>query len=276
MQLLLRVMVLSQPATFGLVLGLNVLMQAGQMVRPLLLQYLLAEDNALVGFMYVAVLVFLYLCHVVITTHWYYADAQNSANIRALLMMTVFRFGLLKEQTPVQGARAEHTDRGAKDAGADGNQQHLDPSAQSKSQPPLPVPSRRRDVGKLTNLMATDADRISGAAVCLRLTNWTLNTLRLPYTVWMLYLLLGQAGLVGVGAVIAVHVASYLNGKCMAVSMRQIQEARDEKSSMASAMLRGFKIIRLHGCEEAWRTQIERSRERELQCTIRYRLINVG
>ena len=108
---------------------------------------LLAEESALWGTVYVATLVALQLAHVVLVEHWYYANSQNSANMRALLMMAVFRCGL-----------------------------HRDGKEQNSSQQQL------HDAGHLTNLMATDADRIAGAHICLRLTNWTLNTLRLPYT----------------------------------------------------------------------------------------------
>ena len=251
LRLMLRVMVFAQPTTFGLVLGLNIVMQLGQMARPLVLQVLLAEESPLFGTLYVALLVALQLFHVVVVEHWYYADAQNSANTRALLMMGVFRCGLQsrqRQETEVEGGEEEE-------------------------RAPEKRRAAERDVGELTNLMATDADRIAGAAICLRITNWTLNTLRLPYTIWMLYSLLGQAGFVGVAAVVAVHIASHLNGQCMAASMGHIQVARDEKSSLASHMLKGFRLIRLHGCEAVWQQKIEKARERELECTVSYRYL---
>jgi hypothetical protein len=66
LRLLVRVMVLAQPTTFTLVLGLNIVMQLGQMARPLVLQVLLAEASPLYGTLYVALLVTLQLFHVVV------------------------------------------------------------------------------------------------------------------------------------------------------------------------------------------------------------------
>ena len=44
--------------------------------------------------------------------------------------------------------------------------------------------------------------------------------------------------------------------------MGEIQKARDAKSTLATMMLRGFKLIRMHGCEGIWRSRIEAARER--------------
>ena len=285
-RMLIRVMILSQPKTFLSLATLNTLMQLGQMARPLVMQTLLATDDAWQGMAYVSVLVALQLFHVVASEHWFYEAEKNGTSMRTILMMGVYRSGLLAA------------------AGAS-------------------------DAGRLTNLMATDADRVAGAHVGLRITNWTLNTLRLPYTIYMLHRLLGSAGFVGVVAVVAVHVASNLLGSCMAASMEGIQAARDAKSALgnrvthppytrashrltlpipalatcpflfiyashlrlslhfcgltfasrcraATAMLKGFRLIRMHGCEDQWRRKIEAARESELKRTVEYRLINTA
>lgn len=65
--------------------------------------------------------------------------------------------------------------------------------------------------GKLTNLMATDADRIGRAEwLVFVLAQWTWSVASLPAVLFMMYRLLGTAAFVGVGAFIVSNFLSVL------------------------------------------------------------------
>jgi ABC-type multidrug transport system fused ATPase/permease subunit len=122
------------------------------------------------------------------------------------------------------------------------------------------------EVGKLTNLMATDADKIGKSWwITGFLSQWTWAVLSLPLVTICLYRLVGNAAFIGIGSTV---VTNYLNLKIARITepvVRRLQERRDERSQALKELLTGMKVIKLEVSESAWHTRLEGIRRRELR-----------
>lgn len=88
-------------------------------------------------------------------------------------------------------------------------------------------------VGALTNLMATDADRIGRTEWFVwTLAQWTWSVVSLPFIIWMMWRLLGSAAFVAVATFVS---SNWLSIKIYGVQeryQRRLQELRDVRGTL--------------------------------------------
>jgi hypothetical protein len=105
------------------------------------------------------------------------------------------------------------------------------------------VATSEYDAGKLTNLMATDADKIGKSWwVTGFLSQWTWAVLSLPLVTYFLHKLVGNAAFVAIATIIITNYVNLKVGRATQPVVRRLQERRDERSSMLKELLMGIKV----------------------------------
>ena len=129
--------------------------------------------------------------------------------------------------------------------------------------------------GKLTNLMATDADK-------LRKSSWlifyfamvTYSIFSLPPTVWFMQNLLGSAAYVGMATLIMGGALSRYIGQLTRPVVKRLQECRDARSKFTKEFVRTVKVAKVQGWEDGWARLINDSRDREMRVLKKVRLLD--
>jgi ABC-type multidrug transport system fused ATPase/permease subunit len=126
--------------------------------------------------------------------------------------------------------------------------------------------SKPHEVGKLTNLMATDADKIGKSWwITGFLSQWTWAVLSLPLVTVCLYRLVGNAAFIGIASTV---ITNFLNLKIARITepvVKRLQERRDERSEALKELLTGMRVIKLEVSENVWHARVEGFRRRELR-----------
>lgn len=108
------------------------------------------------------------------------------------------------------------------------------------------IPDHALDVGKIANLMATDADKIGKwSALLFQLSQWSWTFLSLPVLAYFLYGLVGSAAFVGLAMIILGATTSRSLGLCLQHYSRIVQTCRDHRSGLMSEMVRGIRTVKL-------------------------------
>ena len=129
------------------------------------------------------------------------------------------------------------------------------------------------DSGKLTNLMATDADKLGRWSWTLFFAaQWSFAVVSLPAVAYCMYDLLGAAALVGAATVVAANQAALEIGKRTKPAVLRLQEARDARAKLTTEMLAGVRLAKLRGWTAAVRARVAAAREAEMAAlkTTRY------
>ena len=109
-------------------------------------------------------------------------------------------------------------------------------------------PSSAAVTGRLTNLMATDADRIGKAeAITWLLSQWSFSVLTLPLIVYMMHTELGASAYVGVGAFLASSLLATALSYASMPFNRRMQECRDARGALLSDLVRGIGVLKARG-----------------------------
>eukprot|EP00930_Biecheleria_cincta_P035016 TRINITY_DN24126_c0_g1_i1.p1 TRINITY_DN24126_c0_g1~~TRINITY_DN24126_c0_g1_i1.p1 ORF type:complete len:1366 (+),score=195.29 TRINITY_DN24126_c0_g1_i1:71-4168(+) len=138
----------------------------------------------------------------------------------------------------------------------------------------LAIPDHELDVGRVTNLMATDADKVGKWSWLLfSLAQWTWTLLSLPVILYFLYELVGQAAFIGVGAIIVGAVTNHYVGQCLGRYTKRIQDCRDDRSGLMNEMVRGIRTVKLQVWEPVWHQRISEAREREMRAIVLSRVL---
>ena len=104
------------------------------------------------------------------------------------------------------------------------------------------------DSGRLTNLMATDADGIGKADnATWAFSQYTFSVASLPAVIYLMWRLLGSAAFVGAAAFIASNFLAALLSKLQAPIVRRLQERRDERSELMSDVVSGITVLKAFG-----------------------------
>lgn len=110
----------------------------------------------------------------------------------------------------------------------------------------VPEGSARGDAGSLTNLMATDADKLGRWSWTLFFAaQWTFAVASLPAVAYFTYDLLGPAALVGAATVVLANQAALEIGKRTKPAVEALQAARDARAARLSEALASVRHARL-------------------------------
>ena len=103
------------------------------------------------------------------------------------------------------------------------------------------------DSGSLTNLMATDADKLGRWTwTVFFLAQWSFAVVSLPAVVYCMYNLLGNAAFCGAATLLVTNHLSMLLARKTKPIVARLQEARDRRASLVSECCRSALIeIRL-------------------------------
>ncbi|KAH8061136.1 ATPase [Aureococcus anophagefferens] len=126
------------------------------------------------------------------------------------------------------------------------------------------------DSGKLTNLMATDADKLGRWSWTLFFAaQWSFAVVSLPAVA---YCMLGAAALVGAATVVAANQAALEIGKRTKPAVLRLQEARDARAKLTTEMLAGVRLAKLRGWTASVKARVAAAREAEMAAlkTTRY------
>ena len=167
-------------------------------------------------------------------------------------------------------------------------------------------PSSAAHTGRLTNLMATDADRIGKAEsitwllsqaaivsvaivsiaivsrqgrerhVATLLSQWTFSVLTLPLIIYMMARELGPSAYVGVAAFLGSSLLSTLLSYAAMPFNRRMQECRDARGALLCDAVKGVGVLKAYGCEAAWGRRVSASRRAELAQLRAVRYLGAG
>lgn len=119
------------------------------------------------------------------------------------------------------------------------------------------IPDHALDTGKISNLMATDADKIGKwTALLFQLSQWSWTFFSLPILVYFLYGLVGSAAFIGMTMIILGATTSRSLGLCLQHYTRIVQDCRDHRARLMSEMVRGIRTVKLQVWEPIWHERI--------------------
>lgn len=113
------------------------------------------------------------------------------------------------------------------------------------------------DTGRLTNLMATDADKFGKCEwLVWFVATFTFALVSIPAVIYMLYALLGTASLVGFATLMLSNSSSTVMYSWIHPVVQRLQERRDERGQVVSGLLQGMRLVKLQGCQDAYLRQV--------------------
>lgn len=138
----------------------------------------------------------------------------------------------------------------------------------------LCVPDHELDVGRISNLMATDADKIGKwSSLLFSLSQWSWTFASLPFLVYFLYQLVGSAAFIGTAMVVLGAAISRGLGRCLQSWTKVVQECRDHRASLMSEMVRGIRTVKLQVWEPVWQSRLSAARNEEMKAIVRVRIL---
>ncbi|KAK9710865.1 Transporter of the ATP-binding cassette (ABC) [Basidiobolus ranarum] len=118
------------------------------------------------------------------------------------------------------------------------------------------------DLGKITNLMAIDADKI--AEICAFLDSLYTLPMQIIFTVVFLYQVLGWSAIGGTLAIgLSLPLNYYLVSKWAEIQ-DNLMSATDKRIAVINEVLQGIRIIKFFAWEQRFKSRIDESRAKEL------------
>ena len=187
----------------------------------------------------------------------YFTSVRLANNARSQLIIAVFRSAIASH-----GSSASATaDSSLHGVGVDGSN-----SGDSKrSGGSSGGGSGSGETGRLTNLLATDADSVgnaSGLVWCFAC--WTFSLCTIPFVIYLMWTLLGNAAFVGCAAFLASNFAAGWLAVLQKPIVRRLQERRDARGALMSDVVRGIHMLKAYGCEDSWEAKLHSARAKEL------------
>jgi ABC-type multidrug transport system fused ATPase/permease subunit len=119
------------------------------------------------------------------------------------------------------------------------------------------------NMGRVVNLMSTDANRISA------FLSWWFSILTAPTQIiigiYFLYSLLGWACLLGLLVMVVFIPCHHVNVKMLTKAEEKMMGARDQRVSLMNEALQGIRQIKFFAWEKRWEKRILETRTEELK-----------
>ncbi|GAB5358528.1 hypothetical protein AAMO2058_000466100 [Amorphochlora amoebiformis] len=222
-----------QPITFLLSLVCGWLFLACMFVDPIILRHLLASSESGGGKLREHLALILALS----VSMWirvgcmelcYFASTRTMANCRSALVQSVYHAAI-----------------------------HLPPKVEAKG---------GYDTGKVTNLVATDADEFAKAEwVVFFLAQWTWAVVSLPACLYFVYELVGSAAFIGVSMILIGTGMNFFIYSNLKPVYKRVQTSRDVRSRVMNGLIKTIKAVKLQMCELLWKGRVEEARAVELR-----------
>ncbi|KAI8640714.1 hypothetical protein BD408DRAFT_444931 [Parasitella parasitica] len=129
------------------------------------------------------------------------------------------------------------------------------------------------NVGKITNLMSVDADKLSDIPSYI----FMIYTAPVDVTIAVAYLynLLGNAALVGLVVMLLCFPITGLLTKKMSASYKALTTAKDRRNDLVNELLQGIRMIKYFAWEDNWREKVFKARRDEINKLIKTIIIDV-
>ncbi|KAL0092116.1 P-loop containing nucleoside triphosphate hydrolase protein [Phycomyces blakesleeanus] len=128
-------------------------------------------------------------------------------------------------------------------------------------------------VGKITNLMSFDADRL--ADFPLNATMLYTSPLEIFVAIFYLYNLLGFAAIVGLGIMVVFSPVTGIITKIMTKRYKEYSAAKDKRNALVNELLQGIRMIKYFAWEDNWEKRVMEARNTELSKLIRNLSANI-
>ena len=133
------------------------------------------------------------------------------------------------------------------------------------------------DSGALTNLMATDADKLGRWTwTVFFLAQWSFAVVSLPAVVWCMYNLLGNAAFCGAATLLVTNHLSMLLARRTKPIVAKLQEARDKRASLVSECVASARLLKLRGWICDAKDQINDARQVEMRHLVSIRFYDAA
>jgi hypothetical protein len=133
------------------------------------------------------------------------------------------------------------------------------------------------DSGSLTNLMATDADKLGRWTwTVFFLAQWSFAVVSLPAVVFCMYNLLGAAAFCGAATLLITNHLSMLLARRTKPVVNKLQEARDKRASLVSECVASARLLKLRGWIEDAKDQINDARSIEMRHLVTIRFLDAA
>jgi hypothetical protein len=133
------------------------------------------------------------------------------------------------------------------------------------------------DSGSLTNLMATDADKLGRWTwTVFFLAQWSFAVVSLPAVVYCMYSLLGNAAFCGAATLLVTNHLSMLLARKTKPIVARLQEARDRRASLVSECVSSARLLKLRGWIDDARDQIDDARRVEMRHLVSIRVLDAA
>ncbi|CAI2174221.1 16345_t:CDS:10 [Funneliformis geosporum] len=127
----------------------------------------------------------------------------------------------------------------------------------------LTIKNNVNEIGKVSNLMAVDANRVSQFAI------WWATILEGPIQIgvglFFLYKLLESACLIGILVLVVILPIQRWSGYYFSINQERLMKARDYRVSLMSEVLQGIRMIKFNAWEDNWMRRILDARNIELK-----------
>jgi ABC-type bacteriocin/lantibiotic exporter with double-glycine peptidase domain len=127
----------------------------------------------------------------------------------------------------------------------------------------LKIKNNVNEIGKISNLMAVDANRISQFMI------WWASLIEAPVQIgialFFLYKLLNSACLFGISVLIIILPIQRWTGKYFSQNQEHLMKTRDYRVSLMNEILHGIRMIKFNAWEGNWITRIMNARNIELK-----------
>nr|CAG8493920.1 735_t:CDS:10 [Entrophospora candida] len=181
------------------------------------------------------------LYYISTTQQWYWSASAMQVSIKGMLNAEIFSKSLRLSYNANNDDEAE---KNSKDEQKDSS-------------------SDMKGVGKITNLMTVDSQRIGQFSMW-----WTTALIDCPTQItiglYFLYRLLGVASIFGFMIMIVIIPINQQTAKYFAKTQEKLMKARDNRVNLMNELLQGIRMIKFFAWEKNWTKQVLETREVEL------------
>ncbi|CAG8532113.1 5269_t:CDS:10, partial [Dentiscutata heterogama] len=202
------------------------------------------ENGSLeLGFIYVFGMFISYiLLHFTVAQNWFWASSVLNVSIKGMLNSEIYSKSLKRVDSHVSTVKDE----------SNKSEDNLDVADDDNS-----------SVGKVTNLMSIDTNRVGDFSVW-----WTSaidSPVELVVGVYFLYQLLGVSCLLGLSVMVITLPINHQTAKLSAKTQDKLMNARDRRVGLMNEVLQGIRMIKFFSWEKNWEKKILKARKVELK-----------
>lgn len=190
-------------------------------------------------------------------------------NIRTLIMLDSEIFSKTLKRKDMSGKLSKAAEAAEEEADGKKNTKKKDDKKAKKEE----EEETFSNVGKITNLMSVDADKLSDVPSYI----FMMYTAPVDVAIAIIYLysLLGNAALVGLVVMLLCFPITGILTKKMSASYTALTTAKDRRNDLVNELLQGIRMIKYFAWEDNWKEKVNEARRDEIKKLIRTIVIDV-